>query len=551
MQSKVNIKRLVVTVCTIFLGYFGFDLKANQSDSIAIDPALTSPYHTIYNHFENLQDDNFHPDTAARSFLNGRLSIDRAKDLAIKLKHVFDGRVIYLDPHEFPMNPNYVDSVNKSHKYVLAKQLPEVYVVKIGQQWRYADKTIESIDKLYEDTYPFGTHRLLTWLPKIGNDRYFGLYIWQLVGLLIIVITGFILHKILTYFIEKFIANLLVKLRKQKFADKVLHPVARPLSLFVVFWLASVFVLAIQLPIDSHYKYIPLILRACLPVFATLVLYHMVDLLSVYFKKLASKTETTLDDQLVPLVRKALKTFVIVIGVFYTLYNLNVDIIPLLTGLSIGGLAFALAAQDTIKNFFGSFMIFVDKPFQIGDWITTGDIDGTVEEVGFRSTRVRTFRNSVVYVPNGILADSTIDNHGLRVYRRFYTKLALTYDTPPRLIQVFVEGLKKIVQEHPTTNKDNFHVYMNDMGAHSLDVMFYIFFKVPTWGDELAARHEIILSIMQLAESLQIRFAFPTQTLHIETMPGKDSLVPSYVHSEDEMRQKMLEYFQKDEGNVV
>lgn len=520
------------------------------NDSLNISAELASPYLTIYTHFENLQDNNYHPEIAAKAFMNGKVSLEAAEELSIKLKHIFDGRVIYLDAHDFPTNPNYVDSISKKHKYVLAKQLPEIYLVKIDSNWLYSSKTIESIDRLYKLTYPFGTHKLLTWLPKIGNNRYFGLYIWQLVGLLIIVIVGFILHKISTYLIERLFGTALVKLGKKEFANKIIHPVAKPLSLFLVFWLASVLVLAIQLPIDTYYKYIPLILRACLPVFATMVAYYLVDLLAEYFKKLAAKTDTTLDDQLVPLVRKALKTFVVIIGVFYTLYNLNVDIIPLLTGLSIGGLAFALAAQDTIKNFFGSFMIFVDKPFQIGDWITTGDIDGTVEEVGFRSTRVRTFRNSVVYVPNGILADSTIDNHGLRVYRRFYTKLALTYDTPPRLIQVFVEGLKKIVLDHPKTRNENFHIYMNDMGAHSLDVMFYIFFAVPTWGDELKARHEVILSIIKLAEDLEVRFAFPTQTLHIETMPGKMGLTPNYVQTEAEIRQKMLDHFNNDEGNI-
>ena len=138
--------------------------------------------------------------------------------------------------------------------------------------------------------------------------------------------------------------------------------------------------------------------------------------------------------------------------------------------LSIGGLAFALAAQDTIKNFFGSLMIFVDKPFQVGQWITAPGIDGTVEEVGLRSTRIRTFSNSLIYVPNGKLADATIDNHGLRAYRRFSTQLAITYDTPPELIEVFVEGLRKIVLDHPTTWKDNFHIYMNDLNSHSLDI---------------------------------------------------------------------------------
>ncbi|MDN5215404.1 mechanosensitive ion channel family protein [Fulvivirgaceae bacterium BMA12] len=530
------------------LPIMGLELQNQESDSAGLYD-LSSPFGAIYTHFENLQEYNYHPEIAARPFLRNGVSLEEAEKLAIKLKHIFDGKIIYLDQHDFPTNPNYVDSLTRRQKYVLASQVPEVYVVKEGNKWMYSQTTIESIDRIYKKTYPFGTDKLLTWLPKIGNDRYFGLYIWQLIGLLIIITACFIIHKILTFLIGRILTKVLVKIGKKDIAKKVIHPVAKPISLFLVFWLASLSVPALQLPINTYYKYILMALRASLPVFATMVFYHLVDLLSEYFKRLAEKTETTLDDQLVPLVRKALKTFVVVIGVFYTLYNLNVDIIPLLTGLSIGGLAFALAAQDTIKNFFGSFMIFVDKPFQIGDWITTGEIDGSVEEVGFRSTRVRTFRNSVVYVPNGKLADSTIDNHGLRVYRRFYTKIALTYDTPPALIQIFVDGLEKIVKEHPHTRKDYYNVFLNDMAAHSLDVMFYIFFEVPTWPDELKARQEVIMSIISLADRLGVRFAFPTQTLHLETLPGQDALTPAYVESEEVMRKKMEEFFARDQGN--
>ncbi len=530
------------------LPLMALELQNQESDSAGLYD-LSSPFGAIYTHFENLQDYNYHPEIAARPFLRNGVSLKEAEQLAIKLKHIFDGKIIYLDQHDFPTNPNYVDSLTRRQKYVLASQVPEVYVVKEGNQWLYSQTTVESINRIYKKTYPFGTDKLLSWLPKIGNDRYFGLYIWQLIGLLIIITACFIIHKILTFLIGRILTKVLVKMGRKDIAKKVIHPVAKPISLFLVFWLATLVVPALQLPINTYYKYILMTLRASLPIFATMVFYHLVDLLSEYFRRLAEKTETTLDDQLVPLVRKALKTFVVVIGVFYTLYNLNVDIIPLLTGLSIGGLAFALAAQDTIKNFFGSFMIFVDKPFQIGDWITSGEIDGSVEEVGFRSTRVRTFRNSVVYVPNGKLADSTIDNHGLRVYRRFYTKIALTYDTPPALIQIFVDGLEKIVKEHPNTRKDYYNVFLNDMAAHSLDVMFYIFFEVPTWPDELKARQEVIMSIISLADRLGVRFAFPTQTLHLETLPGQDTLTPTYMETEEVMRQKMEEFFAKDQGN--
>ena len=190
--------------------------------------------------------------------------------------------------------------------------------------------------------------------------------------------------------------------------------------------------------------------------------------------------------------------------------------------LLIGGLAFALAAQDTIKNFFGSLMIFIDKPFQIGDWITSSNIDGTVEEVGFRSTRIRTFRNSVISVPNGALADLTIDNNGLRQYRRFRTIIKITYDTPADVVEMYVEGLKKLLHAHPATNKENYEIHFNDLGDSSLDILFYVFFEAPTWSDELRCRQEMLLQIMKLTEHLGIEFAFPTQTMHVQSFPGKD-----------------------------
>ena len=235
---------------------------------------------------------------------------------------------------------------------------------------------------------------------------------------------------------------------------------------------------------------------------------------------------------MVPIVRKSLRVFVVLVGTLAILQSFDISIIPLLTGLSIGGLAFALAAQDTIKNFFGSVMIFVDKPFQVGHWITSGEIDGTIEEVGFRSTRIRTFTNSVMYIPNGKLADATINNHGLRVYRRFYTNIGLTYETAPDKIQLFVNGLEKIVQDHPYTAKDNYNIYLNEIGPYSLGVMFYIFFEVPEWSLELKARHEVLLAILKLGQTLGVNFAYPTQTLHMAQLSKSTSFDP---HDEKEI----------------
>ena len=140
-----------------------------------------------------------------------------------------------------------------------------------------------------------------------------------------------------------------------------------------------------------------------------------------------------------------------------------------------------------------------------------------------------------------------IDNHGLRVYRRFYTQISITYDTPADLIELFIEGLRQIVKDHPDTRKDFYNIYLNKMADSSLNIMFYIFFEVPDWGNELRARHEILLSVIRLVEQLGINFAFPTQTLHIENIPGQLSASPTYK-SPEEAKRKLEDFFKKNKS---
>jgi MscS family membrane protein len=246
--------------------------------------------------------------------------------------------------------------------------------------------------------------------------------------------------------------------------------------------------------------------------------YRLTDVIADQMGIRAENTESKLDDQLVPLVRRALKIVVIVAGLLVLLQNFDVNVGSLVAGLGIGGVAVALAAKDTIANFFGSLMIFVDRPFQIGDWVKIGDAEGIVEEVGFRSTRVRTFYNSLVTVPNAHFTEAAIDNMGLREYRRYSTVLNLTYDTTPQQMEAFVEGIRAIVLANPTTRKDYYEIHFSNFGAHSLDVMVYIFFKVASWTEELEQRHNVLMEILRLASNLGVEFAFPTQTLHVQAL---------------------------------
>lgn len=550
-MSQVNTK-VLLTFFLFILSQFIFGQVILDENQIPLSQEdfqnLNTPHNTALTFFYNLREDNYDPKTASETLnLNENIRKDADK-LAIKLKQIFDGNGVYVRFSEIPNDAYFIDTLysNQAKFFFDTKNLPLVYLEKVGEEWKFSAFTVSQINEMHKETYPYGTDRLLNILPKMGNQVYFGLHFWQLAGLFLLILILFISHKLITFLLDKVLLYLLSKLGYGYVGEKYLLPVAKITSIYLIVVLSSLFLRLLQLPVEVVASIIKL-LNAAKPLVITIVFYKIVDIVSLYFSKLADKTESTLDDQLVPLLRKTLKAFVVILGTLFVLKEgLEVDIVPFLTGLSIGGLAFALAAQDTIKNFFGSIMIFIDKPFQVGDWITSGDVDGTVEEVGFRSTRVRTFRNSVMYIPNGKIADATIDNHGLRQYRRFYTTLTVTYDTPPDLVEAFVQGLRKIVENHPDTRKDAFNVYFNNLSAYSQDIMFYIFFQVANWQEELRCRHEILVQIVKLANSLGVRFAFPTQTLHMENFPEKKSLVPDYNQNTAIYAVKLQEFMNKE-----
>ncbi|MDA8019335.1 MAG: mechanosensitive ion channel family protein [Thermoanaerobaculia bacterium] len=243
--------------------------------------------------------------------------------------------------------------------------------------------------------------------------------------------------------------------------------------------------------------------------------YRAVDIIALVLDQRASKSANKFDDLLVPLFRKSSRIIVAALGFVFIADNLDLEITSLVAGLGIGGLALALAAQDTVKNLFGSLTVIVDRPFSIGDWVVVDDVEGTVAELGFRSTRIRTFYDSVITVPNANLINANVDNYGRRHYRRWYTTLSLTYDTRPEQIETFCEGIRELIRTHQYTRKDSFHVYLNALSTSSLDVMVYMFFDCPDWSVELQAKERLALDILRLARELGVEFAFPTRTVHL------------------------------------
>jgi MscS family membrane protein len=204
-------------------------------------------------------------------------------------------------------------------------------------------------------------------------------------------------------------------------------------------------------------------------------------------------------------------------------YELGFPTYSVLAGLGVGGLAVALAARDSLANLLGSILIMIEKPFRIGHYVRVSGSEGTVENVGFRSTRIRTLDNSLISIPNNSVVNATVENLTLRVMRRERFFIQVTYDTPREKLEQLVAQIKQLIADHPLTNKKNFHVRFNDFGESSLNILVYFYLEVPDLAAELEAREEILLEIMDLAKRLDINFAFPTRTLVIETQSEPDT----------------------------
>ncbi len=382
------------------------------------------------------------------------------------------------------------------------------------------------------------------YFPNFAFEQILGLYLWQIIALILLHVLIFVSYRILSWIFGYFLIKIFSKFKRSEIAQKYIKPISKPLSLLLIVSTIRFLISGMELP-GQLQTILYTIIKIMVPVYATVIVYRLSDMIADIFAAIASRTKTKIDDNFVPLVRKAMKIVVVILGGIYILENTGVPITPLLAGVSIGGLAFALAAQDTLKNLFGSVTIFTDQPFDVGDWIVFDGVEGTVVEVGVRSTRVRTFYDSIISIPNGRLADIKIDNMGRRDFRRYKTNIGLTYDTPPELVDTFVEGLKQIIAIHPNTRKDYYQIHLNGFGASSLDILFYVFFKVPDWTTELRTRHDVILEIIRLAKELGIRFAYPTETLFVEEMPGHQTLTPSHTLDAESSKSKLDAFIEK------
>lgn len=442
------------------------------------------------------------------------LSETAREDLAYKLKEVID-RIAFVEMSEVPRDP-------EARPYHFPPGDPdapiEIAPDKNGN-WVFTAETVANVGELYEQYKDQPKVAGMTWIAEAFRDvspdllkTAFLLPNYQWICLLLLIFIGFIADVVTRLVLRHATAAWFRFAKSEK--QQVQRGVWKPLGLLAqaLTWYGGTMLIGLP-PLALT------VLLVAVKFFAVVAgvwtAFRLIDVLAKYLAARASKTGTKFDDLLVPLVSKSLKVFSVTAGLLMCAEAFNLPITGLIGGLGIGGAALAFASKDAISNVFGSVTVLTDRPFEIGDWIVTEGVEGTVENVGFRSTRIRTFYNSQITLPNSRLTTAFVDNLGRRRYRRIKTMIGLQYDTKPEQMDAFCEGVRELIRRHPYTRKDYYHVYFNSFGDSALEILLYCFVECPDWSVELREKHRLYLDIVRLAESVGVSFAFPTRTLHM------------------------------------
>jgi len=228
-----------------------------------------------------------------------------------------------------------------------------------------------------------------------------------------------------------------------------------------------------------------------------------------------------MDPTTVQLVGKLAKLSVTILIILPLFQLLGISISGILAFGGMGGLIVGLAAKDLLANFFGSMIIYMDKPFKVGDWIRSPDrsIEGTVESIGFRVTRIRTFDKRPLYVPNSVFTSIAVENPSRMLNRRIYETIGVRYQDA-RQVPAIMEAVRKMLREHEDIDQNQtMIVNFNGFGASSLDFFIYTFTKTTDWVKYHDIKQDVLLKVMAIIHETNADCAFPTQTLHIDSLP--------------------------------
>lgn len=402
----------------------------------------------------------------------------------------------------------------------------------IDGAWRFTSETIDSINAYYQYTAKLPIvdgvtidhnrlakvkHFMATW----GQEKiwFFSKALWLGFGIIILVsvLIFLIVRKLITWY--------LLRLSKRDdflFSKVQIQKISLPFAIlaFSGVWLSGISIIELNANTYSKIARFFYILSSLTSIWAAL---KIVDLFTTHFQKVALRTVNKFDDTLVPMVSKFAKFMIYAFGIVLVAHALTFDVRGLLAGLGLGGIAVALAAKDTIANLFGSVTVILDRPFQIGDYVYLDkSIEGTVEDLGFRSTRIRTPENSLLSIPNSVMANMAIDNYGERFSRRLRANLQVELTSSLEDLDKFCEDLKKYAQDNNLINSNNISVYISEIANKALTIQVTLFILTKVANVEYQEKHKAYKEILKLAKLHNIEFIRSTNTMILKEVEKSD-----------------------------
>ncbi len=402
-------------------------------------------------------------------------------------------------------------------------------------RWKFSEDTLGDINRLYSWIEPrlaqrgidsgqafesTGVRRLV---PKAFKNRFvLGLEYWQWLGLLIAIFLAVVADFAARLVLQPVLVRLVGRFVGEATPEAVRSAV-RPLGLVVAAVAFLLLVNLLGLP-GVALTVAGVAARLLLILGGTWSAWAATDLISNAYVRRPEGGKSAFDKMVVPLFRKTVKLFIIALAVIYIAESLEIALAPLLASFGLVGLAISFAAQDTIKNLFGGITVYVDRPFKVGERVLFRGYDGAIEEIGFRSTKLRTATGHLVTIPNASITSEPVENPARRPYIRRVLNVTITYDTPRDKIEQAVQIIRDLFEEegirepiHPVIGKDEFppRAFFNDFNAESLNIFVIYWYAPPAWWDYLQHAQHFNLRLFEEFERAGIDFAFPTRTLYL------------------------------------
>lgn len=384
-------------------------------------------------------------------------------------------------------------------------------------------------------------------VASVWSTDFLGMAIWQIFAGALVVLFFLILRKVFAKFVIARIRSI-TKRTKTDIDNKILDVLEEPLKLIPIALSFFFIVQWFSMPPDTA-EVVLTISRTLIAAVMFWSLYNIVtpisSLLEKLLAKLTSKSETLFAEEFINLIVKGLKIIIVAVGLIVILSQWGINVLPLLTGLGIAGMAIAFAAKDTIENIFGGIKLLFDGTFKRGDWIETPSIEGTVTEIGIATTKIRTFAKAIQTIPNSKLSQQPITNWSKMSYRRVKMTIGVEY----RTTSVQLENIINRIRDYLSINPDIANppavaqmVHVVKFGSSSINFNLYYFTKTTNWAEWRHVRHENMIEFMRIIEDEGASFAFPSQSVYLETTPDNDGKQMEerdrYVRAEEEIKGK-------------